>query len=379
MAEASNQAATNGSANAQWAVARKYAEGLGFVPSSFTVAVRAMIADHFGNNAALRPVTKYQVARLMRGPTFLALLYYATRELKGETLKDQQSWSVGSMLDVFKPLDIASLVASFVFFRKCRRLLGDERWKLLRDSLVLDVQLASQVGAAVDAIGIGYSIISSSWLHYASGAVFVAKEKEFKEYYRQIEKNFVKRDVAQEASRFGCSISQVAILLLSTFGFGTEIANALSIATDPENTPYNISEDLPRSLMVVHEWLAALRAGKEQPSPRLPAKYFPLAADLPLLSRKIKNVLAGNQVFLERGKKDVSPELTPELFVKEAANPEIPEQLKDVFSMDDISKMEEEDFDDLIDQIDAEQEGKTPPGSVVLKEKDLKDLEEMVS
>ena len=363
----------------QWLLAKKTAERLGYVPSSFTVAVRGLINDHFNNQTTLRPVTKFQIARLLRGPSFKAMLYFATRDLRGEYLKDQPSWSVGMMMDLFEPLDLASMLAAFVFYRKSRKLLGEEGWPLVEKHLSPESQIAAQVGIYVPAIGMGLSLLGCAFGYFASAAILLAHPKEFKNYYRQfLNKSYVNRTAQKEEELFGCSTSQIAVFLLSTFGFGTEISNAMNISYDPACEFDSIRDDLPLRMKAARLWVEALAENRTQPAVKLPAKFFPMSGDKPRMLAQVEKILGGASNWLERGKKDLNRDLAPHLFVPLKVDDQVPDAIKDVFSVEEISKMEEEDFDTLVDQIDAELEGKVPRGTVVLKQKEINELEQMM-
>ena len=91
------QSQSSSSAEDHWSRAKKYARQVGFIPSSFVIAIRTLVSDHLKNGGELRPTTKYQIARLLRGPSFKAMLYYATKELHGGYIKDRSFVSIGDM------------------------------------------------------------------------------------------------------------------------------------------------------------------------------------------------------------------------------------------------------------------------------------------
>ena len=89
--------------------------------------------------------------------------------------------------------------------------------------------------------------------------------------------------------------------------------------------------------------------------------------------------MGGSTSWLDRGKDDLTAEKTPHFFAKKVEDPnlEIPEELKDVFSIDELTAMDENDFDALIDQIDAEQKASAKRDDVISK-KDLEELQKTV-
>ena len=118
---------------------------------------------------------------------------------------------------------------------------------------------------------------------------------------------------------------------------------------------------------------------QEQPTEKFNTDYFPLEKDSLKARKHVGNALDGTKAWLDRGKEDLTQELAPHFFAKIPEDPdlEIPEQLKDVFSVKELTEMNEDDFDALIDQIDEEQEAASKREDVI-SAKDLAELEKQV-
>ena len=87
------QEATGDSGSSQadsWVAAKRYAGLFGALPSSFTTSIRILMRDQVEFDAAMRPVTKYQVARILKVGSFKGMLYYASKDLMGEYIKDKE-------------------------------------------------------------------------------------------------------------------------------------------------------------------------------------------------------------------------------------------------------------------------------------------------
>ena len=166
-------------------------------------------------------------------------------------------------------------------------------------------------------------------------------------------------------------------MMLSNAGFGTEISNGLSIAFDPSRASASLSDEWALRMRYARIWADAADAGLDQPREKLPAKYFPNDEQNQWLKQMFLFVREGGVGWFQRTKTDLNAKTTPELFASTKGNDEIPEALRDGFSLNEITSMEEEDFDDLIDQIDDDQaSGKHPE---VLDGKDLNALEDIVA
>ena len=66
------------------------------------------------------------------------------------------------------------------------------------------------------------------------------------------------------------------------------------------------------------------------------------------------NTEMGSTAWIERDGNDISVELTPLLFNLDSESKPVPEKLRDIFSLKEISDMDEDEFDALIDEIDKE-------------------------
>ncbi|MCI5066752.1 hypothetical protein MRY87_13610 [bacterium] len=337
-----------------WKNAKRIAESLGYVPASFSIAVRTLVQDQNDFDATLRPVTKYQVSRLLRTPTFQAMLYYGSQELRGSYFSDRKNLTIGTMMDLFEPIDIAAMIASFVYYRKAKKLLAKGGWEHIEDDINKDSQIGAQVGVAVPNIGIACGLITGTLQQVGLAALIAQNEKAYKEYRRFLKGEGLSYDFKKEEELFGCSSEQVGVFTLSKMGFGVEIGQAFTVAFDRKRDISTIKEPLHLKMRVARLWIDTLKEGKDQPTKRFPGEYYPVQTARETLEEEVKKILAGKAPWLARGKDDVSEEKTPLLFAKAEVSEEVPEDLAEVFSLEEITAMEEEDFDDLVDHMDEE-------------------------
>ncbi|MCB0330363.1 MAG: hypothetical protein KDD70_11885 [Bdellovibrionales bacterium] len=354
---------TSSSAGAQdsaqvWKQAKKTAESLGYVPASFSIAVRTLIQDQNEFDASLRPVTKYQVARLLKTPTFKAMLYYGTQDLRSGYIADQDNLTVGSMMDLFEPLDLAAMIACFVYYRKAKKLLNDTQWEYIKEQIDQDSQIGAQIGVSIPTLGIATGLITGTLLQAGLAALIKSNEKAFKEYRRYLNGEGLPYDFKKEEELFGCSSEQVGVFTLSKMGFGVDIGQAFTVAFDLKRDISTIKEPLQLKMRLSRLWIDTLKAGNDQPTKRFPGEFYPVQTERDRLNAEVKKIMGGKFPWLGRRKDDISEEKTPLLFKKMAASDEVPEDLADIFSVDQITAMEEEDFDDLCDHMDEEAEGK---------------------
>ena len=364
-----------------WAAARNLTQKLGYIPSSFSVAIRLLVSDQFENNANLRPVTKFQVARILGTPTFLAMLYYATKEMRAGYISGKKVLTVGAMMDHFDPIDLAAMICCLLYYRKCRKFMGPDRWPKMATQIALEAHFGCQVGVAVPEIGIGAGLIMGSLRHFALTAMALQNEGAFHDYTISMKMKGITVDEELERKKWGCTSRQIGVYLLSNVSFGVDIANGYSTAMDPTAKWGNRPDQMMQRMMAAYTWIRGLMSGNNQPREKLPAVWFPAKGDIPAFEAELAVIRRGKSHWLNRTKEEISRELSPELYSKKTAAPaemEVPEELANVFSLEDITAMEEEEFDNLIDQMDREKEGKTKPGQVSLSSKDIQELEKMV-
>ena len=363
-----------------WKDAKALAALFGYIPSTFSSSIRMMVADHYKNNRELRPASKYQISRVLGTPSFTCMLYFASKDLRSGYFSGIEYLTIGMLMDYFDPMDLAALVASYVYVRKGKKLLGPENWDLLKDRLETEFLIGAHMGVSIPKIGIGVGLLLGIMRHFGQMSFLLKDNKLFREYRRELKNNNRSFDAEREKAMFGCSATEVAVVLLSNFGFGVEIGHAFAGAFEKVSLNATDAESIPYSMKMGRLWIDALLDGKRQPDVTIPAHFYPMASDHEIMDRRILRILRGERgSWFDHGKNDLNAQTAPELFKKPKFHEDIPDEIARVFSLEQIEKMEVEDFDDLIDQLDNEQAGKVKPGSITLSAKEIQELEQMVS
>lgn len=359
-----------------WMNAREYASALGTIPSSFSTAIRLLVADDAKNGGTIQPVSKYQVARILNTPSFKSMLYHAARELRESQLKAEQHVSIGFLINCFGPLDLAALISCFVYFRKCRKILDSQHWTHIEYMISRESITGAHMGTAIPRIGTGAGLLLGTARYFGLSAIAMREPQAFKEYRRLLKNDHKLHDEEVEIRRFGCTATEVAVFLLSSMGFGVEIGSAFARAYDRSASLKDATDDLHFRMQIGRVWIESLLRGLKQPDCPIPGHYYPLAEDFETLQAKLSIAPAAEEHFLARTKDDISPETTPALFMKPEREREVPTEIAHIFDYQEIAKMEEEDFDRLIDYMDEENGGKVRPCTVTMK--DVSELEKMV-
>lgn len=359
-----------------WEIAKKKVTAVGTIPRAFTQVVRALTDDHFKFKGALRPVNKYQIARFLKTPSFKSIIYYISDTTIRHKLP-KGAWTMGMIMNSFGPLDLAGFITSFVLYRRCKKLLPKEQWNILEPYIRNESLLATSVGYTIPEIGLGAGVLSAMLPVFSRITLAINGGAHAEHYVSLITTEKDSKIIEKfEATHFGCTATQISIMLLAAISFHSDFGMAYDQAFDLKKEFHSLQNDLSMRLRMASIWISSLKEGKTQPEMKIPAKFYPNEEDKPRLFGQLEKIRAGSQSWIERNQKEVSKELTPEYFEKLKGAEEIPEQLQDVFSLEEICAMEEEEFDDLIDQIDAE--SKAGKRKDILDTQDLATLEESI-
>jgi hypothetical protein len=338
-----------------WLQAQAYASQIGRMPNFFSAAVRLLVADHQKNERALRPVTKYLVSQALRGKKILSMLYYATLQLKPKELEGRKNIRLGELINLYEPYDIAVLYGIYLIYRRALKALDLDhaRIRKILPHLQEEVQLGGIIGAAIPRIGIGNGVLAGT-LHQLAILMISGKcPTAVAEYHQQLHKQHKRIDLQNEVERFGCTSLQVGAVLLTKIGFPRSFIETYLGALDPE-LGMGDTTGMLHQIRYGKLWINGLVEKKDQPTDVIPGDYYPLLEANNWMLDEAANIEMGNTAWIERDGTDISEELTPLLYNSDTDSKPVPEKLRDIFSLKEISEMDEDEFDDLIDEIDKE-------------------------
>jgi hypothetical protein len=362
-----------------WNVALDVSKRLGYVPLAFPVAVRQLVLDSKSKNGCIRPVTKYQVARIFRGPNFKSMLYHVTQLTAQDVLKDLKTLTVGDMMDMYRPLDLAALLSSYVISRMVKKSSPPELFAEIRPHLAREAQVGTIVGVAIPTLGFASGILWGTLRHLSHALMAKEDPSSYEKWRKSLTSSQPAEMAKAEIQTWGCTSAQVASMLLTSLGFGKDTAQLLERAGSYQGPVTSIVEKDLQNFRLSVIWFDCFLNGKKQPTEALDPRFFPFETDRKKADGYMASLKSADLAWLERSGADISPERTPQLFAPPGGDGEleIPEQLQDVFSVKSLTSMDEWDFDTLVAQLDHElEEEKAPEG--VLSAKDLSALEDLV-
>ncbi len=204
-------------------LAYRFARAFGAPPTSFTLAIYYLMQDQKRGDGLLGKESEYQLARLLKGPTFLANLYYAAKSYHPE------AWENGSIkepLDLarsFDPKTLSALIALTYLYKKAKRLAGEEEWRFLGPPAEAYVDAGMAIAARLS-IHPCDGMLSGALLVIAMTAFLAEDKKGFQKYRRGLKQRLY--DPRAEMEMWGCTSYEVAACLLIMMGFSAAYADA---------------------------------------------------------------------------------------------------------------------------------------------------------
>lgn len=359
-----------------WKAAKAYADTIGYVPIVFSTTVRFLVTDSFKCNDELRPVVKYQVSRLLRSDSLKSMIYHASKVLHHDKLKVRDNFNIGDLVNFYTPFDLASLIGIFVLFKKVRKLCPEAAWPQVLENMREESRRSAAIGLSIPAIGIGIGFLVGTLRHLAMVPMIKHDPGSYNKYRRAVARKGVMFDDHLEVEMWGATSMQVASIILSSLGFGAKVADSFVMGMNPKLRVQNSGDEhFAYRVGMAKLWRnSVLREGKIQPDMNIPGEYYPLETAQERYKTTVAMCTEDLPHWMERTAADIGAVQSPELFseAEEEGEYEVPEELSDIFSVEELSSMEEEDFDTLLDKIENDNLGKNPDETEKLLEEDAK-------
>ncbi|MBX7137976.1 MAG: hypothetical protein K1X83_08335 [Oligoflexia bacterium] len=337
-----------------WEEARRIASQIGPVPSSFTSCIHFLKKD-FEATGLMGPRSKFALNRLLRSDIFRAPMYYGTCTFFHEEMEHYEHVDAPVFAELMG-LDGVIVATSLLYlYKRLKRNSDQTEWAHLAKNILLDAELGGHLGRAIPAIGFTLGLMVGGIRQVSLGTFLGVDKKNFTAYRRKTKGAF---DMTTEVAHWGCNHAQVGSLLLQAVGMGVSQVDGLITGLDPSIT--NADSLAPDALKVrlVSIWIEALRTTGAPPDMVHNSKYYPLKKDLDRLLAKVEETRLHGTAFgwLERGKEDVTPEKTPQLY----SAFELKRALADIAQKADgvataTSNSEEEIPDEVLEEMTAEE------------------------
>ncbi len=348
-----------------WSQAIDFAQDIAPICMVLPSTIRALLGDDRSNDGQLSAVTKYTLGRICCASNFKAMLYYCTQVVAPEYLSNNKAITVGQLIDLYTPADLSAIMAAFSLGRIIRKRIPAELFEIIRPHLAKEAYVGLMAGLAVPQLGLAPGVLLGTLPHIGHGLMSASDPGVYKRWRKSLKGASLDERTKKEREVWGCTSAQVAAMILIKLGFPTQSAQALALASEYTGPIGTIRDPETRNVRIALVWLECLLTGQKAPKEVIPGDFFPFEGIRAGIDASIKQLSSPEQSWFERSGTDVSPEKTPQLFTpipSKSAALEVPPQLAEVFTVESLTAMDEEQFDSLVSHIDKEiAEGKIDP------------------
>jgi hypothetical protein len=312
----------------RWKNAKKFADGFKQPITMFATAIRAIKSAELhqgGDTPTVRKVVVQTTQFVLDvSPSLKALFYFAAEDLHPEHIADYEELDSRTLLKLFKPSEVAAILAISFVYRNVRRMCPESEWKKIAAKLYTYMHVSTLVGETINHVGPGNGMLMGG-LRHLSMAMFAARDlKGFQEYARRLKTNASLFDLDFEEERWGCNHLEIAAIISQMLGFGVQASTGLSLAYLIEGN--NLPEDLEELVFcwrACMDWTTSFIETGEPPENKGEgdAMYLP-ENELKNLKKHVAEALDEPFMWLERTKGD----LTPEQCTRLGLNPSISKQ-----------------------------------------------------
>jgi len=320
-----------------WDFARRFASLFGGVPSSFSSTIRGALID-WERTKALSHGNRFQMLRLLNTGSVKAPLYFAAQTFVEDKIQDKDYIASEDFLSIFSIPDLCALIGMIYLYRRAKRIMVEDEWPFVGGPTALATELAGHIGFAIPPIGCSVGIVGIGLWNLAYAAYAAHDKKGFIEHRRALKTKKCTRDEDMEMERWGCCAYQIATVLAQTLGLGIQFSEAMTKGLSPGTRTSMTFEKEAYRFTIAQIWIEALQTTGKIPNIAHKAEFYPSKGAVTLLEEKIASLTSAGSPYawLDRGKDDISPDLTPQLFsAKNSAQPATSEESSD---MDDILK-----------------------------------------
>jgi hypothetical protein len=302
-----------------WEIARKYASLLGEVPNSFSSTIRAMLTD-FDRTKGLSNGSLYLGTRLVKTPSMLSPLYFATQTFQDMRLDSMSTINAESFFTLYNPIELSAFIGLTYLYRRARKSVHQDEWGQLVAPMSVAVDLGGHVGYSIAAIGPVAGIFAPGMRYLGLSTFLIHDRKGFVDYRRQ---NKIKGDrfnLSSEMAQWGCTHVQIGSVLVQALGFGVEFAATFARGLSPDTRENPNLDKEAYQFHICDVWIEALLNTGDVPNIVHRGAFYPTKETNGKLIESARQLKAEGSRYswLDRGKEDISPEQTPQLFSSSA-------------------------------------------------------------
>jgi len=299
-----------------WTEAKNVVSVIGDVPRFFSSTIHYLKKDAREGHSKMSPLTETYVSQLLRSDSFKAAMYYAGTSYFPERIKDKPFRDPLNLARIYAPDELATIVSLLYLYRRIRKGCDPHLFSELSSEIVSDVDCGGILGRFLPKIGILTGLIVGGAPHLGRAMFLGVDKKNYLKYSEYLRKKKLTQLYSMEEQFWGCNQLQVSILLLQTLGFGHSIYKTLITGLSCNTLKEAEKDEELYRAKLARVWIDSLRDTTQPPQITHKGEFYPLAKDLHQMLELIGEATkrTDQQSWLNRGKKDLSPEQTPELF-----------------------------------------------------------------
>lgn len=299
-------------------IARRYAQLIGVMPASFSVAVKELLIDEQNGLEHLSEKSEFQVGRVLRGATALSVLYWASKTFCIDKMPPGWIYSSLQMARFYRPSTLAVLLAYTYLFKRAKRVVKPEEWTYVAEPLQKNIEIASLLSWQLPEIGPTHGLLGGGMLHIAFACFSAHDPKGYAEYRRMLKMKKQLVNFSHEIQTWGCTCVQVASQILLQSGFGVELTHSF-IEGFRDPAPLPNSPRAEGAFYLVRCWLEELAGVVQRPAAQgshtqrnsMSAQTNPNLVEL----LKVINKQGSLHHWLEKNAEHISADLTPDLLL----------------------------------------------------------------
>ncbi len=306
-----------GFTNESWEYATAFAMSLGTLPTSVTSVVRLLLSDYQKDPSQLSEYGCFFVSRFLKSKTLQAIYYHTCRHFRPESLPEPNEPLIGGeLLRAFSGEEHAYLLALVFYHRQAKRYCDAALFENATGLFQKGLNLGGMIGKRLPSVGLGTGLLCGGFRYLAFFAFIRHDPDGFLKYTRHLRSKELSIDWSFEFDRWQCNSLQVAIMMLQRAGLGAERLSQLMKAIGTRS-PILPDDPFERACRSVDIWYQCLSRKRKTPAVPLPPEFYLGPEDLQSIFASLAEMDTSKvATWLVRDKKDVSPETTPQLFLK---------------------------------------------------------------
>lgn len=298
-------------------IARRYAQLIGVMPATFSSSIKELMDDESKALTTLSERSEFQVGRVLRGPTALALMYWASKTFCHDKMHPGWIYSSLQLSRFYNPSTLAAILAYTYLFKRVKRIVHPEEWSFISEPLQRNMEICGLVGWNLPEVGATNALLGGGVLHLAFACLSAHDRKGYAEYRRYLRIKKRAQDSEYEIKFWGCTSIQIASHILLLAGFGVTVSHLfLEGFREPEPIP-----GAPRAkgpFVLVRRWLEELaRKNTGENEAAADKKTSLIIGRTPDIAEKLILIHKNGSLhhWLERGAEDIGPDKSPDLLL----------------------------------------------------------------